>query len=116
MSDAIVQLRERNERAQRHVIDLCDPRKPSVRWTMRVPAEPDRDSDLVLMAALEDGVALLSVAEAARAACSQAAPDEDFEGAYVDELVPHDAMEALRGALAKLEPIHYATIEGGTDQ
>lgn len=56
-ADAIM---ARYERASQHVIDLCDPRKPSVRWTMRVPAEPDRDSDLVIMDALKDIPVLLA--------------------------------------------------------
>jgi hypothetical protein len=64
----IDRIRERNARAQQHVIDLCDPAKPSVRWTMRIPAEPDRDSDLVIMAALKDVEDLAAVGEAAQEA------------------------------------------------
>lgn len=58
-------IRARHERAVQHVLDLNDPKKPSVRWTMRVPAEPDRDSDLVLLAALDDIPRLLDALDPA---------------------------------------------------
>jgi hypothetical protein len=37
------------EKAEQEVFDLCSGKH---RWTMRVPAEPDRDSDLVIGGAL----------------------------------------------------------------
>lgn len=45
------------ERAKDVVIALCAGRQ---RWTMSVPAEPDRDPDLIIMAALDAGTRALA--------------------------------------------------------
>lgn len=37
------------EKAEKHVHDLCDGSK---KWTMRVPVDPDRDSDIIICDAL----------------------------------------------------------------
>ncbi len=38
------------EKARQHVFDLC---QGKARWTMRIPAQPDIDSDFVILAALD---------------------------------------------------------------
>lgn len=55
-------LRARLEAAERMVNDLCSGKE---RWTMRVPADPDRDSDLVISGALGAIHALLALSDAA---------------------------------------------------
>jgi hypothetical protein len=47
----LVVLIGRIERAEQEVSDLCSGKR---RWTMTVPAEPDRDSDFVIGGALAD--------------------------------------------------------------
>lgn len=49
-------IRERQERAWRHVSNLCSGK---ARWTMSIPARPTQDSDLVIGASLADIQALL---------------------------------------------------------
>jgi hypothetical protein len=48
----------RAERAHREIADICEGRR---RWTMRVPAQPDADSDLLLSASVADVEALAAV-------------------------------------------------------
>ena len=47
----------RNTAAHDHVVKLC---RGEEDWTMRIPAQPDRDSDLVIDAALADVLALVA--------------------------------------------------------
>lgn len=51
-------IRARYDAASRHVDDLCARRE---RWTMRVPVDPGRDSDMVIANALEDIPRLLDM-------------------------------------------------------
>ena len=48
--------------ANQHVNDLCTGK---ARWTMRVPVDLERDSDVVISSALVSAEALLAVADAA---------------------------------------------------
>ena len=47
----------RNHAAHDHVAKLC---RGEEDWTMRIPAQPERDSDLVISAALADVLALVA--------------------------------------------------------
>lgn len=49
-------IRARAERSHDEIVALCEGRR---RWTMRVPAVEDRDSDLVLEATVTDVLALV---------------------------------------------------------
>lgn len=61
--DRVAQIRARAEAAHAEVHRLCE----GARWTMQVPARPERDSDLVISAALGDiGYLLDQLAEARR--------------------------------------------------
>lgn len=61
--DRVAQIRARAEAAHAEVHRLCE----GARWTMQVPARPERDSDLVISAALGDIPYLLDqLAEAER--------------------------------------------------
>lgn len=55
------ELREKIERADQMVTNLCKPRyTPNAReWTMSIPARPDHDPDLVIGAGLDAGRAAL---------------------------------------------------------
>jgi hypothetical protein len=44
-------IEKRADVAHRHVVKLCSGEE---RWTMRIPAQPDRDSDLVIGESLKD--------------------------------------------------------------
>lgn len=48
----VAAMRAAIEKAHDHVSDLCEGK---TKWTMRIPAEPDRDSDLVIGAGLQAG-------------------------------------------------------------
>lgn len=88
-------IRARVEAADKHISDLCSGK---ARWTMRVPAEPDRDSDLVLSAALADVERLLAVADAAVALMEEW--DELGPTGTMDTVTRH---HGLRAALAALD-------------
>jgi len=48
------------DRAEQEVHDLCSGKR---RWTMTVPAEPDRDSDLLMIDAFDKARAILAAQE-----------------------------------------------------
>lgn len=70
-SNLLEQVERRNESAKQEVFGLASGER---RWIMRVPVDRERDSDCILIDALEDGDAMLPVVraslalEAARAA------------------------------------------------
>lgn len=65
-------IRERYERATKMVADLCSGKE---RWTMRVPAEPLRDADLVISDALADIPVLLRLLAAGDGAAPAGSAD-----------------------------------------
>ncbi len=62
-------IRARAKRSHAEIVGLCDGGR---RWTMRVPAQSDRDSDLVLSATVSDVEALLAEVERLRARVHEA--------------------------------------------
>ena len=88
---SIESIKARAEAAHRTVSDLCARRTT---WVMHVPAEPDRDPDLVISAALRDVDRLLAVAVAA-GVLSDALGDAK----------PYVPLLSLRDALAELEAL-----------
>jgi len=101
--DRVAQIRARAEAAQAEVHRLCE----GARWTMRVPARPERDSDLVISAALGDiGYLLDQLAEARRQLAEATDPAAGPFALYVDgscwgngyetlDLALGDALEAI---------------------
>ncbi|WP_347601367.1 hypothetical protein [Acrocarpospora sp. B8E8] len=65
-SEHLAELRERIQRAHTELGDVCA-EGPSRRFRMTVPADPGRDSDLIITAGLEAGDALLAEVERLRA-------------------------------------------------
>lgn len=61
LAEQVVDAHEKIERARQMVYDLCSGKE---RWVMRVPAQPDRDSDLIIMAGLDAVETILSQIEA----------------------------------------------------
>lgn len=59
-AERIAEIRERVEKASRHIGDICAGR---VRWKMTVPVDEERDSDLVLSNSLQDVFTLLAEVE-----------------------------------------------------
>lgn len=64
MTTKLDAIRQREQAATRTLNGLCD---GSIRWAMRVPAEPDRDPDLVIGASLADVPLLLAAVKATMA-------------------------------------------------
>lgn len=77
-TDAITKI----DKALKRVHDIC---QGTERWTMRVPARPDEDTDLILCDALETAKSLLSAV----------ATDEGYSG------IAHD-LETMRGVLREV--------------
>lgn len=50
-------IKERNDKAHKHIGDLCT---GTVRWTMHIPVDPRRDSDIILTEALLDAERLIA--------------------------------------------------------
>ena len=61
----------------------------------------DRHADAAFIAACDPATIrdLVAAARAGEEVLRQSEPDDDFDGQYVDFLVPADAIEALRAAL-----------------
>jgi hypothetical protein len=59
-ADRLAELRAAIEKAHNHVAALCEGK---TKWTMRIPADEDRDSDLVISAGLSAGEKLLAEIE-----------------------------------------------------
>lgn len=60
-------IRARYDAASDHVAALCQ----GERWTMRIPAQPDRDTDLVISDSLDDIPRLLARVQAVRDRCEE---------------------------------------------
>lgn len=80
-------VRARREAAHRCIVDLCS--DPSAKWRMSIPAQPDRDPDLVITASLTDVDDLLSEVDRLRAALAEVLAEFTMAGLV-------DDVEALR--------------------
>lgn len=54
------EVKARLNKAHTHIADLCEGK---AKWTMRIPADPERDSDLILSEALSDAEVLLAIVD-----------------------------------------------------
>ena len=101
------------ERAHKEIADLCK-LGPS-RWRMSIPAQPDRDSDLILSAALKAGEEALAEAERLRAEraravaalgdigrTAEAATGDLEDGINAELLAAHTTNEQIGAELAKV--------------
>lgn len=85
-------IRARYDTATAELSGLCD---GSRRWTMRIPAEPARDSDLVLSDALEDIPRLLARVEAVRALHRPLRIFGDCDHHHDREDIGHDGVQLI---------------------
>lgn len=87
----------RRERAWDEVDALCQGTR---RWTMRVPAEEDRDSDCVIVAALEDHRRLIAALRAALDVTDELARDAETYAGNADRLKGVERSAASAYAIA----------------
>ena len=91
--DRLSEIRAREEAAHAEVVALCN----GARWTMRVPAQPDRDSDLVIEAALDD---VRRMADALDAVLALAEPCQ-YEGRSSRQILARRICAAITDALGE---------------
>lgn len=61
----LAQIKARAERAHNEIAEICAQGRD--RWRMRIPAQPDHDSDLILSASITDAETLLAEVERLKA-------------------------------------------------
>lgn len=103
-------VRARIQRAQTEIGDIAS-QGPHRRWRMSIPAQPGRDSDLIIMAALGDAVILALKVEQLRAQRDAARR----ELARRDTGLPVD-LTAMRDRIERASQEIYAIAEGGPDR
>lgn len=99
------------EKALKHVFDICQGKE---KWTMRVPARPDMDSDLIICDALEAArTALGPITQAAGESAGSAVTDSGMESSRAGERPADTPSERKPISEARIKELVRNAVYGG---